>query len=171
MLGGDADQVIPPKHLQGLWAGAQLRPEAGPSERVVRSAPGSENNSAEVVSKEMHRKMDSDGHFMGCLPSATPRKKTPIKGGADILKSLDVMSGDVELRSGKDRYRLFAYGRHGVSANFCHLANFGLISNQKILAEIENIGPPSATFSTKSLAHVRPPNSLVTMPRPFSLGQ
>jgi uncharacterized protein len=137
MLGGDDDQVIPPKHLQGLWEGAKLRPEADGTQGAGHTPSGSEHDPADPALKERHKRMDSEGHFMGCLPSAAPslRKKFPTKGGADILKSLNVMSGDIELRNGKDRYRLFAYGRHGASIIPCVAVDSSLIVDRNHLSE------------------------------------
>ncbi|KAH6913606.1 Alpha/Beta hydrolase protein [Coprinopsis sp. MPI-PUGE-AT-0042] len=70
------------------------RPDADGSERASRSAFGM-----------------MDTSWDACL-LRHPKKKYPIKSGSDILKSLDIVSGDVDLKNGKDRYRLFASGRH-----------------------------------------------------------
>ncbi|EAU83299.2 bem46 [Coprinopsis cinerea okayama7 len=85
MLGGDEDQVVPPKHMQGLWAAAKTR--------------GSSVDDDEITEKHV-----------GCFPHFS--SKPAVKSGSDILRELDVVSGPADWRNGKDRFKLFAKRRH-----------------------------------------------------------
>ncbi|TFK27902.1 hypothetical protein FA15DRAFT_585462 [Coprinopsis marcescibilis] len=99
MLGGDADMVVRPRHMQGLWAVARERVSLG--DLVV------EEDERET---ETEKNALGDGEVPACFPGLGSSLK--LRPPTEILKGLEVQYGSVHMRNGKDVFRLFERRTH-----------------------------------------------------------